>query len=145
MKFKSKALIVKLSVSDVVASRKFYEEILGFKVDDKYTLNSGGNFGMESYLQMYLDSKQKNDFMLGLFKDISVPFYPLPETGSVPSFIVDDIKATLEYFISKKVVIDKIDGVIINTNTSDKGYVDKFFFFRDPDNNSLVIRENILK
>ncbi|MDX6183410.1 VOC family protein [Flavobacterium sp. Fl-77] len=145
MKFKSKALIVKLSVSDVVASRKFYEEILGFKVDDKYTLNSGGNFGMESYLQMYLDSKEKNDFMLGLFKDISVPFYPLPETGSVPSFIVDDIKATLEYFISKKVVIDKIDGVIINTNTSDKGYVDKFFFFRDPDNNSLVIRENILK
>nr|WP_315224567.1 VOC family protein [uncultured Flavobacterium sp.] len=145
MKFKSKALIVKLSVSDVVASRKFYEEILGFKVDDKYTLNSGGNFGMESYLQMYLDSKEKNDFMLGLFKDISLPFYPLPETGSVPSFIVDDIKATLEYFISKKVVIDKIDGVIINTNTSDKGYVDKFFFFRDPDNNSLVIRENIVK
>ena len=42
-----------------------------------------------------------------------------------------------------KVTIDETDGVIINSNKSDKGYVDRFFFFRDPDNNSLVIRENI--
>lgn len=145
MKFKSKAVVIKLSVSDMLKSKKFYEEILGFKVDDRYTLNSDGNYGMESFIQLYLDSNDENGFMLGLYKDIDAPFYPLPETGTVPSFIVDDIQATLDYFITQKVVIDQTEGVIITSNTSDKGYVDQFFFFRDPDNNSLVIRKNILK
>lgn len=145
MKFNSKALIVKLSVSDVLASKKFYETTLGFKVDDKYTLNSDGKYGNESYMQLYLNAESENYFMLGLFKDIDAPFSPLPETGSVPSFIVENIQATLDYFIAQKVVIDKIGGEMILSNTSDQGYVDKFFFFRDPDNNSLVIRENILK
>jgi len=72
-------------------------------------------------------------------------FIHCPKQETVPSFIVDDIQATLDYFITQKVVIDQTEGVIITSNTSDKGYVDQFFFFRDPDNNSLVIRENILK
>lgn len=145
MKFKSKAVVIKLSVSDIRQSIKFYHEVLGFKIDDRYTLNSGGNYGMESYVQLYLDARDKNGFTLGLFKDIDAPFNPFPETGTVPSFIVEDIQATLDYFKTKKVAIDVTDGVIINSNTSDKGYIDHFFFFRDPDNNSLVIRENILK
>ncbi|MCV9928575.1 VOC family protein [Flavobacterium sp. LS1R49] len=145
MKFKSKTVVIKLSVSDILKSQKFYEEILGFKVDEKYTLNSDGNYGTESFIQLYLDPKDKNSFMLGLYKDIDVPFYPLPETGTAPTFIVDDIEATLDYFKSQNVVIDVIDGEIIISNISDKGYVDQFFFFRDLDNNSLVIRENILK
>ncbi|TRX36514.1 VOC family protein [Flavobacterium sp. ZT3R18] len=143
MKFKSKGIVVKLSVSDVLKSKKFYEEILGFKTDDKYTLNSGGNYGMESFIQLYLDSKSKIGFMLGLYKDIDAPFDPLPQTGTAPTFIVDDIEATLDYFKKEKVVIDEIEGEIIISNTSDQGYTDRFFFFRDPDNNSLVIRQDM--
>ncbi|MCV9933948.1 VOC family protein [Flavobacterium sp. LS1R47] len=145
MKFKSKTVVIKLSVSDILKSKKFYEEILGFKIDDKYTLNSDGNFGAESFMQLDSDSKDENGFMLGLYKDIDTPFYPLPETGTVPTFIVDDIQTTLDYFKTQNVVIDVIDGTEIISNISNKGYVDQFFFFRDPDNNSLVIRENILK
>jgi catechol 2,3-dioxygenase-like lactoylglutathione lyase family enzyme len=145
MKFKSKTVVIKLSVSDILKSKKFYEEILGFKIDDKYTLNSDGNFGTESFMQLDSDSIDENGFMLGLYKDIDTPFYPLPETGTVPTFIVDDIQTTLDYFKTQNVVIDVIDGTEIISNISNKGYVDQFFFFRDPDNNSLVIRENILK
>lgn len=43
MKFSSKAIVIKVSVSDILKSQKFYEEILGFKADDRYTLNSGAN------------------------------------------------------------------------------------------------------
>lgn len=145
MKFSSKAVVIKLSVSDILKSQKFYEEILGFKVDDRYTINSGGNYGMESFIQLYFDSKDDKGFILGLYKDIDAPFYPLPETGTVPSFIVDDIQETLDYFKTRNVVIDETDGEIIISNTSDKGFTDRFFFFRDPDHNSLVIRENISK
>lgn len=145
MKFSPKAVVIKLSVSDILKSKKFYEEILNFKTDDKYTLNSDGDYGTASFLQLYLGDKDEKSFMLGLYKDIETPFNPLPETGTVPSFIVEDIQSTLDYLRIHEVVIDEIDGVIINTNTSDEGYVDRFFFFRDPDNNSLVVRENILK
>ena len=81
--------------------------------------------------------------VLGLFKDLDRPFNPKPQLGTVPSFIVADIEETLAYLRSKKVKIDNgLDDPII-TNTSDKGYEDRFFFFRDPDNNSLVVRENM--
>lgn len=144
MKFKSKGIVVKLSVSDILKSKKFYEKILGFAIDDKYTLNSGGNYGTDSFIQLYLGSKDRSICTLGLYKDIDAPFYPLPQTGTTPTFIVDDIEATLDYFRSEKVVIDEIDGEVIISNTSDKGYIDHFFFFRDPDNNSLVIRQDML-
>jgi catechol 2,3-dioxygenase-like lactoylglutathione lyase family enzyme len=140
MKFKSKKIIVKLSVSDVLQSQKFYEEILGFKTDEKYTLNSGGNYGTDSFIQLYLEDTI--GFMLGLYKDITTSFDPLPQTGTAPTFMVDDIEATLDYFQKEKVVIDEIEGEIIISNTSDQGYTDRFFFFRDPDNNSLVVRQD---
>lgn len=140
MKFKSKKIIIKLSVSDVLQSQKFYEEILGFKTDEKYTLNSGGNYGTDSFIQLYLEDTI--GFMLGLYKDITTPFDPLPQTGTTPTFMVDDIEATLDYFQKEKVVIDEIEGEIIISNTSDQGYTDRFFFFRDPDNNSLVVRQD---
>ena len=152
MEFKSSALVIKLSVSDVVKSIHFYETILGFTVDPRYTINSKtntgvdshGNFGLYSYVQMY-QTEGGNTAIIGLFKDIGEPYQPLPQTGTVPSFIVDDIEATLQSFQSQRVVIDSIKGVIINKNTSDDGYTDHFFFFRDPDNNSLVIRQNLEK
>ncbi len=152
MEFKSSALVIKLSVSDVVKSIHFYETILGFTVDPRYTINAktntgvdaDGNYGLYSYVQMN-QAEGGNTAIIGLFKDIGEPYQPLPQTGTVPSFIVDDIEATLQSFQSQKVVIDSIDGVIINVNTSDAGYTDLFFFFRDPDNNSLVIRQNLEK
>jgi hypothetical protein len=93
-------------------------------------------------MQLNFQRHGKTVYALGLYKDIEKPYHPRPETGTVPSFIVNDIIATLKYFEAEKVVIDSIDGKIIISNTSDEGYVDHFFFFRDPDYNSLVIRQN---
>lgn len=145
MTFIPNDLVVKISVSDILSSQDFYTRILGFKADDRYTLNMGGNFGQESYMQLCIQAENGISFTIGLYKDIKSPYDPLPETGTVPSFIVSDIETMLNYLLSQKVVIDKYGNDYILTNTSDKGYVDKFFFFRDPDNNSLVMRQNIRK
>lgn len=127
----------------MLKSKVFYETILGFEVDDRYTINTGGNFGAESYIQMNLKSGSGQVLIIGLYQDIQAPYNPMPQTGTVPSFIVDDIEETLKTFLDKNVVIDKIDGQYIISNTSNSGYTDHFFFFRDPDNNSLVIRQNL--
>ena len=142
MGFKTNELVTKVSVSNMELSLTFYTSILGFEIDDNYTINVGKNFGQNSYVQLYLRVKDSGALLLGLFKDLDRPLNPKPEVGTVPSFIVTDIDETLSYFKSKKVKIDNnLDPII--TNTSDKGYEDRFFFFRDPDNNSLVIRENM--
>lgn len=145
MQFGAKELVIKISASDMLKSKAFYETILDFKVDDRYTINVGGNFGAESYIQMNLMSGSRKKFVIGLYQDIQAPYNPMPQTGTVPSFIVDDIEKTLKTFLDKNVVVDKIDGQYIVSNTSDKGFTDHFFFFRDPDNNSLVIRQNLKK
>ena len=142
MGFKTNELVTKVSVSNMELSLTFYTSILGFEIDDNYTINVGKNFGQNSYVQLYLRVKDSGALLLGLFKDLDRPLNPKPEVGTVPSFIVTDIDETLSYFKSKKVKLDNdLDPII--TNTSDKGYEDRFFFFRDPDNNSLVIRENM--
>lgn len=142
MKFKSDELVIKISVSDMLVSQHFYEQLLGCKVDERYTIDVNKKFETNSYMQLNMYHRRKKVAVLGLYKDINQPFDPLPQTGSVPSFIVADIKATLKHFIEQKVKIDLIDGQYIVENTSDEGYIDHFFFFRDPDNNSLVIRQN---
>jgi len=136
-------LVVKISVSDIAVAQQFYTDVLGFQVDERWTLNKGGNFGEYSYMQLNCVSQGKLLFALGLFKDIDKPFDPLPQTGSVPSLIVTDLDATLAYLHAQRVVIDKIDGKIIQTDISAQGYEDRYFFFRDPDNNSLVMRQNM--
>ena len=145
MEFYSNEMVVKISVSNMLESKLFYERVLGFKTDDRYTINKGGTFAASSYVQMDLISSNGNALILGLYKDIDEPYEPLPQTGTVPSFIIADIEETLKCFLDIHVVIDKIDGKIIQSNTSDKGYTDHFFFFRDPDNNSLVVRQNMPK
>lgn len=143
MGFKSNEIVTKISVSNMELSLKFYTSILGFEMDDDYTINVGKNFGEDSYVQLRLPGQSGGAVVLGLFKDLDRPFNPKPQLGTVPSFIVADIEETLAYLRSKKVKIDNgLDDPII-TNTSDKGYEDRFFFFRDPDNNSLVVRENM--
>lgn len=142
MGFKSNEIVTKVSVSNMGISLKFYTTIFDFEIDDNYTINVGKNFGQNSYVQLFMPLKPSGAIVLGLFKDLDRPINPKPEIGTVPSFIVADIEVTLAYLKTKKVKIDNdLDPII--TNTSDKGYEDKFFFFRDPDNNSLVIRENM--
>ena len=145
MKFESIALVVKISVSDVLKSMQFYTQLLGFQLDDIYTINIGNDYKTNSYMQLNYLLQDKTMYALGLFKDMDKPYSQPPETGTVPSFIVSDIIATLAYFEAQKIVIDKIGKDIIVSNISDDGYVDHFFFFRDPDNNSLVIRQNLGK
>jgi catechol 2,3-dioxygenase-like lactoylglutathione lyase family enzyme len=143
MKFTVASFVIKISVSDMKSSIQFYKGILKCNVQNEYTINSGGKFGPMSYVQLSIPGLDPDVVSIGLYKDIDSKLSPMPQVGSVPSFLVSDIEKTLQYFKSKKVVIDKIDGQIILTNKSDKGRIDKFFFFRDPDNNSLVIRQNI--
>lgn len=161
MKFTATQLVTKISVSDVLVSKSFYENILGFQVDDRYTINVKSKkdknkkhqkeFQKESYMQLNAPSNNGGAFTLGLFKDIKKPFKKVPKNGTVPSFIVDDIHATLHHFLEKHVVVEVAmeqatgDDKYIIENKSDEGYVDLFFFFCDPDNNSLVIRQNLPK
>lgn len=128
--------VVKISSSDLSRSIDFFQKNLGFEIDNRYSINVGGDFGNESYFQM----NSSSGCTIGLFKDISAPYSPLPESGTVLSFIVDNVDETLKTFEAKGISIDP-PGIILNI--SDEGYQDKFFFFRDPDNNSLVIRENL--
>lgn len=140
--FQSKELVVKVSSSNMQRSLDFYAHILNFKLDPKWNLNSG-NWGKASYMQLNFEINNKTAFALGLYKDIDGPYEPKPQTGTVPSFIVEDIDATLHYLINHGVVIDGTPGNYIITNVSDSGHEDRFFFFRDPDNNSLVMRQNM--
>jgi catechol 2,3-dioxygenase-like lactoylglutathione lyase family enzyme len=150
MQFTAIQLVTKISVSDMLLSKSFYEHLLGFKVDERYTINSGGNYQKESYMQLNAPSSHGGAFTLGLYKDIDKPFDAMPQTGTVPSFIVDDVHATLHQFLKQKIVVIPAGGgsgddQYIIKNTSDEGYVDLFFFFCDPDNNSFVIRQNLPK
>lgn len=143
MPFNPTDIVIKISVSNILRSRDFFTTIFGYKTDDLYTLNSDKHFGTNSYMQLYIPGN--TGFSLGLFKDIVAPFKQLPQTGTVPSFIVPDINKTLTYLQLHNVVIDMIDGKFIQTNISDEEYEDQFFFFRDPDYNSFVMRQNIRK
>lgn len=133
-------LVIKLSTSDVLASRRFYTEILGFTVDERYTINKGGCYLNESYLQLNLPGLD-NNIAIGLYKDIYTPFPkqdPSATPSAAPTFMVADIVSIRQSLIEKGVSVEEIIE-----NTSDEGYVDHFAFFQDPDNNTLVIRQNI--
>ena len=145
MEFESNKLLVKISVSNMLQSKLFYERILGFKIDDKYTINVGKTFAKSSYMQLNLSHAKGRTITIGLYKDIDAPFKPIPLIGTAPTFIVEDIKSTLRHFQDLQVFIDKKEGEIIVSSSSDEGYSDLSFFFRDPDNNSLVIRQYIPK
>jgi len=141
MTFTVRQVVVKLSVSDMARSVQFYAGLFGFKVVEKYTINVGGNFAAESYMQLDLEVSGGRPFTIGLYKDIDAPFASVPPVGTVPSFVVPDIQAALKYLQAHQVAIDSP----IIKNVSDEGYVDEFFFFNDPDNNSLVARQNFGK
>lgn len=137
---KTIGFVVKLSSSDILASRRFYTKILGFVVDERYTINVGGCYLNESYIQLNLPDLD-NNIAIGLYKDIYAPMPkqdPSAIPGTAPTFLVADIKSEREALIKKGVSVEEIIS-----NTSDEGYTDEFAFFQDPDNNTLVIRQNI--
>jgi len=128
-------MVIKLSVSNMPVSEKFYTEKLGFKVQSDYTINKGGTFENDSYLQLLHDDM--DTVAIGLFKDIDKPLEP-EETGTAPTFIVSDIVKTRDHLLAEGIAVSEIVA-----NTSDKGYIDHFAFFSDPDNNTLAIRQNM--
>ncbi|MPT35431.1 MAG: hypothetical protein E2604_10165 [Flavobacterium sp.] len=128
-------MVIKLSVSNMPVSEKFYTEKLGFKVQSDYTINNGGTFEKDSYVQLLHDAM--DTIAIGLFKDIDKPLAP-EETGTAPTFMVSDIVKTREHLIAEGIEVSEIVE-----NTSDKGYIDHFAFFSDPDNNTLAIRQNM--
>lgn len=131
--------VVKLSASDIQASARFYTEIMGFTVDPRYTLNTG-NFGEFSYVQLTMPGLS-DSIAIGLFKDIDKPFPagdPSARPGTAPTFMVKDIESVRNDLIGKGI---KVGDII--SNTSNNGYTDHFAFFQDPDNNTLVIRQNM--
>jgi hypothetical protein len=148
VKFCASQLVTKISVSDMITSKSFYENILSFVLDDRYTINSGSNYGRGSYMQFNCNVSSGMLISLGLYKDIDEPFAMPPQTGTVPSFIVDDVYATLHLFLADDLVVLAMgdgegDDKYVVKNTSDQGYMDLFFFFCDPDKNVLVIRQNL--
>jgi catechol 2,3-dioxygenase-like lactoylglutathione lyase family enzyme len=148
VEFFASQLVTKISVSDMITSKNFYENILSLTLDDRYTINSGDSYGPGSYMQFNYNVSSGMQLSLGLYKDIDEPFPVPPQTGTVPSFIVDDVYATLHLFLANDLIVlamgdGKGDDRYVVKNTSDQGYTDLFFFFCDPDNNVLVIRQNL--
>lgn len=129
-------VVIKLSVSNVPVAQKFYTEKLGFKVVPDYTINKGGTYEKDSYIQL-TNEGMEHKVALGLYKDIDEPLQP-EDTGTAPTFIVKDIDSVRQYLLSEGVTVSDIVE-----NTSDKGYIDRFAFFSDPDNNTLAIRQNM--
>lgn len=133
-------LVVKLSSSDILKSKDFYVENLGCRIDPRYTLNSDGKFGKDSYLQL-IPPGLSSSIAIGLYKDIDAPFPksdPSATPGTAPTFVVGNIESVRQSLIEKGVTV----GEII-PNKSDEGYIDHFAFFQDPDNNTLVLRQNM--
>lgn len=132
-------MVVKISTSDMLRSMGFYCGMLGCVVDERYTINANKKWDTNSYVQLNYEVKGQLIFVIGLFKDLDAPYPTVPQNGTVPSFLVPDVKA---FYSQLQLEGVGIDSEII-PNTSDFGYTDHFFFFHDPDNNSLVARQNM--
>lgn len=130
-------MVIKLSASDMLRAEDFYTKVLGCTVDDRYTLTQKGQFGAGSYLQ--LDLPGLSNISLGLYKDIDFPL-PAFSFGTVPTIIVDNADAARDILMAQGITCSDI-----NEDKSDAGYRDRYFFFADPDNNSLAMRQNLGK
>jgi len=144
--FSSIGQVIKLSVSNIENSIQFYTDVFGMTVDQRYTLHSPADkFCDNSYVQLNFQWPG-NNVAIGLYKDIEVPFPPIsfdfsknpPPAGTVPTFIVTNIKNTYNYLLLKHVQVSEIIS-----NTSDSGFIDCFAFFTDVDNNLLCLRQDI--
>lgn len=132
-------MVVKISTSDMLRSMGFYCGILGCTLDERYTINANKKWDTNSYIQLNYERDGQLKFVIGLFKDLDAPYPTVPQNGTVPSFLVPDVQA---FYNKLQLEGVGIDSAII-PNTSDFGYIDHFFFFHDPDNNSLVARQNM--
>ncbi len=112
--------VVKVDVTDLDRSLAWYQEKLGFKLDDKHSAGS--------WRQLTLDALPHT--ALGLYLN--------PDGaglgGKKVTFVVTDIKSVRENLLANGVDVDDI---------ADLGDWVKLAFFRDPDGNVFGIRENV--
>ncbi|HNP62555.1 MAG TPA: RnfH family protein [Woeseiaceae bacterium] len=112
--------VVKVDVTDLDRSLAWYQDKLGFKLDDKHSAGS--------WRQLTLDALPNT--ALGLYLN--------PDGaglgGKKVTFVVTDIKAVREGLVSNGVDVDEIVEL---------GDWVKLAFFRDPDENVFGIRENL--
>jgi putative ubiquitin-RnfH superfamily antitoxin RatB of RatAB toxin-antitoxin module/catechol 2,3-dioxygenase-like lactoylglutathione lyase family enzyme len=113
--------VVKVDVTDLERSLAWYEEKLGFKLDDNHSAGS--------WRQLTLDALPNT--ALGLFLN--------PDGaglgGKKATFVVTNINAVREALVSDGVDVDEVVQL---------GEWVKLAFLRDPDGNVFGIRENVV-
>lgn len=113
------AFVAKVNVSNLSVSREWYKTKLGLKYDPRYDTPTWAQFSVPSIKRT----------AIGLNLDPS----HTGSSGAVSTFVVEDIVAAREALIDVGVVV----GPVI-----DVGHDVKLAFFKDPDGNSLGLRQN---
>lgn len=112
--------VVKVDVADLDRALTWYQDNLGFKLDDKHSAGS--------WRQLTLDALPHT--ALGLYLN--------PDGaglgGKKATFVVTDIEAVRDGLIQKGVEVDEVVKL---------GDWVKLAFLRDPDGNVFGIRENV--
>lgn len=114
------AVVMKLSVSNLQNSVKWYEENLGFVPEPR--------FNTPTWAQLHVPGVDQ--FSIGLEEVAN----PVNSGGESTSFAVRDIEKTREELIKKGIEIQPVIGPI---------HGDKLAFFNDPDGNVLSLRQPI--
>ena len=116
--FKESAILVKINVSNLDDSVKWYEEVLGLKSDESYYVPK-----VWAQFNTHIDGVS-----IGLSRADNVG-----SGGAVITFSVKDIEETRSNLEGKGVTVSK-------PSSAGKGVT--LAFFKDPDGNSLGLREN---
>ena len=112
--------VVKVDVTDLDQSLKWYQDNLGFRLDDRYSAGS--------WRQLIIDE----------LPNTAIGLYLNPDGaglgGKKATFVVTDIEAVRNILVRSGVEVDEIVEL---------GDWVKLAFLRDPDGNVFGIRENI--
>lgn len=116
--FKESAILVKINVSNLDDSVKWYEDILGLESDKSYYVPK-----VWAQFNTNIDGAT-----IGLSQNS-----PVETGGAVITFSVKDINETRENLTKKGVTVSE-------PSSAGKGVT--LAFFKDPDGNSLGLRQN---
>ncbi len=133
-------MVVKVSVSDMRKSIDFYCNVLGGKIDERYTITKKEQPKAVPYVQLLFNNMGVTT-AIGLYNDIKEPFKENTNgVGTIPTLVVENIEEMITFLKDHDVECSEIIS-----NTSDQGYTDKFAFFNDIDNNAFALRENVAR